>query len=69
MWDLLDQAGDETRKALLVNHELSHCVLGLGHNQAVSNNCPADMMYPSLISNDCLARFPERYTLQNLGEK
>lgn len=58
-WKLLSYAEREQ----LVFHELGHCILGLDHNSASSNNRPVSVMYPTLpIISPYYDSTPEIYT-------
>lgn len=53
---------DSYQKEMLVFHELGHCLLGLGHDQAAnSSGIPLDLMFPSDFDSSYYAKYRTFY--------
>jgi hypothetical protein len=49
------------QKILLLYHELVHSVIGLGHQDGYSDDCPLNLMNYAIASPDCATALLQRY--------
>ena len=66
IWDHLD----EMERINLVFHEIGHCVMLKPHDATMSkDNCPKSIMYPEIISPQCLEEYWYDYLIELFGRK
>jgi len=61
---------EEIERINLVVHELAHCVMLKEHDtKMLANNCPASIMYPEIISPQCLEENWDLYLVDLFGKR
>lgn len=63
------ESASPIQRQAIINHELGHCALGLDHDTAHEGGCPSSLMFPQLMPESCLTKYPERYTPEALAAK
>lgn len=55
----------EPYREMLVFHELSHCLLHVGHDTTIlPDGCPESVMYPYIVQTPCYAKHRAEYIEQ-----